>query len=289
MASETAAPPGSHEGGASPWAPTPYRVVERAQETADTATLALEPVEPAPPPGFVPGQFHMLYAPDIGEAAISISGATSDPRRRVHTIRSAGRVTDALTKARVGDVVGVRGPYGRGWPLREAEGKDLLLVVGGLGLPPLRPVLYEVLAHRDRFRRVEIAYGARTPKDLVYYDEIQAWRTRKDLRFQVTVDRAGVDWYGDVGIVSQRIPDMRFDPSSAVAFLCGPEIMMRGSAQALVDRGMSRSSVYVSMERNMKCGFGQCGHCQFGPFLLCRDGPVLPYASVERYFALREL
>lgn len=278
----------SSAGPLNPWAPVPYRVSSRTQETGDTATIELRPERGDRRPDFLPGQFNMLYAPDVGEAAISIAGPTTDRQRWVHTIRSAGRTTDALTRARVGDVVGLRGPYGKGWPLAQADGKDLILVVGGLGLPPLRPILYEVLARRDRYRRVEIAYGARTPKDLVYYDEIQEWRARKDLRFQVTVDRAGPDWYGDVGIVTQRIPDMRFEAGSTVAFLCGPEIMMKGTAKALAERGVPMSSVYVSMERNMKCGIGQCGHCQFGPFLLCRDGPVLPYASVERYLMMRE-
>ena len=287
MPSEPLGAPVPAEGG-TPWAPVPYRVSERTQETADTTTIELEPVEGARRPDFLPGQFNMLYAPDIGEAAISIAGPPSDVRRWVHTVRSAGKTTDALTQVRVGDVLGVRGPYGKGWPLHEAEGKDLLLVVGGLGLPPLRPVLYEVLSHRDRFRRVEVAYGARTPKDLVYYEEIQRWRGRDDLRFQVTVDRAGTEWYGDVGIVTQRIPDMRFDGSSTVAFLCGPEIMMKGTARALQERGVPTSRIYVSMERNMKCAIGQCGHCQFGPYLLCRDGPVLPFSSVERFLALRE-
>jgi NAD(P)H-flavin reductase len=272
-----------------PYAPLPFRVTGQYQETPDTTTLTLEAKDGAPLAPFRPGQFNMLYAPRVGEVAISIAGDPRDPRRLVHTVRSAGKITRALTRVKVGQTVGVRGPYGSGWPVIEGRGRDLLLVAGGLGLPPLRPVLYQALARREDFRRVEVIYGARTPKDLVYYDEIQRWRSRGDLRFQVTVDAAGMDWYGDVGIVTQRLPDTRFEPANTVAFLCGPEIMMKATARALMERGMSPDRIWVSMERNMKCGIAQCGHCQFGPFLLCRDGPVLPYAAIERLLSIREL
>ena len=194
-------------------------------------------------------------------------------------MRVAGPVSRALAEATPGGVVGVRGPYGTPWPLEEAADRDVVIVAGGLGLPPLRPLLYELLRQRPRFGRLELIYGARTPKDLVFYDEIQHWRTRNDLRFQTTVDTAGRDWYGDVGLVTARLPDARFEASKTVAFLCGPEIMMKLTAQALLARGVPPTAIWLSMERNMKCAVGLCGHCQFGPAFVCRDGPVFRYSG----------
>jgi len=272
-----------------PLAPTPYTVLERTADTADTATLVLMPMDGHECPPFLPGQFNMVSLLGRGEAAISISG---DPDRRselVHTIRTAGLATQALAGTAPGTVVAVRGPYGTGWPIDRARGKDVVVIAGGLGLAPLRPLLYEVLRHRERFGRVEVIYGARTPADLVYYHELQTWRARTDARFQVTVDAAGRDWYGDVGLVTLRVPDARFDGPNTVAFLCGPEIMMRFAAEALEARGVRREEIWVSLERNMKCGVGQCGHCQFGPYLLCRDGPVLRYREVGPLLRVRGL
>jgi len=275
--------------GRSPWFPVPYRVEQRAMETADTVTLTLSPPEGSPPRRFRPGQFNMLYIFGVGEAAISVSGNPERPEALVHTVRSAGKISEALAGAAPGTTVGVRGPYGSGWPLDQAEGKDVVLVAGGLGLPPLRPVLYELLRQRERYGRIEVIYGARTPKDLVYYRQIQEWRTRTDLRFQTTVDAAGREWYGDVGLVTARVPDLRIDPARTIAFLCGPEIMMKFTAQALETRGVSDASIHVSLERNMKCAIGLCGHCQLGPEFVCRDGPVFRYRDVRRFLSVREL
>ena len=274
---------------ADPWTPVPYVVRARRQETADIATLELAPERGAAPFEFRAGQFNMLYAFGVGEAAISISGDTRQPDRLVHTVRIAGRVSRALYDAMPGSVLGVRGPYGRGWPVAEAEGHDVVLVAGGLGLPPLRPVLYRILAERSKFDRVEVIYGSRTPPDLVYYDEIQRWRARTDLRFQTTVDKAGRDWYGDVGVVTTRLPDARFEPSRTIAMLCGPEIMMRLTAEALQARGVAPDAIWVSMERNMKCAVGLCGHCQLGPAFVCRNGPVFRYSEIRPYLAVREV
>jgi len=274
---------------AEPLAPVPYKVRSRSADTSDTATLVLEPMGGRAVPPFAAGQFNMLYAFGLGEVAISISGDPGVRRDLTHTIRCVGKVSTALSRASAGDVVGVRGPYGRGWPLAAAEKRDLLILAGGLGLAPLRPVLYEILAHRDRFGRVEIIYGARTPRDLLYYPEIQAWRQRTDWRFQVTVDTAGRDWYGDVGVVTTRLPDSRFDPAQTIAFLCGPEIMMRVSVRALVDRGIPDASIFLSMERNMKCAVAFCGHCQLGPSFICRDGPVLDYRQLRPWMSVKEV
>ncbi len=271
-----------------PLAPVPYSVRAVATETPDTTTLVLEPVGSRRIGRPTPGQFVMLYAFGVGESPIGVAGGNSDGQL-VHTVRNVGKVTNALSHLTPGDTVGVRGPYGHGWPIAEATGRDLVIVAGGLGLPPLRPVIYQLFAHRESYGRVEIIYGARTPKDLVYYDEVQSWRRRNDLRLQVTVDAAGRDWYGDVGVVTTRLPDARFDAGRTTAFVCGPEIMMRLTAQALVGRGVAPDGVWISMERNMKCAVGFCGHCQFGPSFVCRDGPVLRYDRVAPLLRLREV
>lgn len=272
-----------------PLAPAPYRILDIGPETKDTWTMQLAPVDGGEVPPFAPGQFNMLYAFGVGEVAISISGASDRRDRLVHTVREVGRVTGALTGLTRGRVVGVRGPYGTGWPLERARGGDVVVVAGGVGLAPLRPVVYELLRERRRYDRVEIVYGSRTPRDLLYYEEIQGWRERTDTRFQVTVDSAGREWYGDVGVATTRLPDARFDPARTTAFVCGPEIMMRLTAQALVARGIPESSIFLSMERNMKCAVAQCGHCQFGPDFLCREGPVLSYEHLRPFLATREL
>jgi NAD(P)H-flavin reductase len=272
-----------------PLAPVPYVVQSQTAETGDTTTLVLTPAAGGSVQSALPGQFNMVYVFGVGEAAISLSGDPSDPTTVVHTIRNAGRITAALAQAPPGQTLGIRGPYGRGWPLDRAKGRDVVLIAGGLGLPPLRPVLYELLAHRGDFGRIEVIYGARTPKDLVYYDQIQQWRHRPDLRFQVTVDAADREWYGDVGLVTARIPDLRVEPANTVAFLCGPEIMMRYAGRDLEARGIPRASIWLSMERNMKCAVAVCGHCQFGPAFVCRDGPVFRYDVVRDWLATREL
>ncbi|HTT15331.1 MAG TPA: FAD/NAD(P)-binding protein [Thermoplasmata archaeon] len=283
-------PPGpTGEPAASPFVPRPYVVESRATETADTVTMVLRAAHGRSPPPFAPGQFNMVYRFGLGEVAISISGDPRRPHELVHTVRSAGKITDALSRVVPGETVGVRGPYGVGWPLEAAEGKDVVLVAGGLGLPPLRPLLYELLARRAHVGRIEVIYGARSPRDLVYYHELQGWRAREDLRFQVTVDAAGRDWYGDVGLVTARLPDARFEPARTVAYLCGPEIMMRLTAKALAERGVPPGAIFLSMERNMKCAVGLCGHCQYGPSFVCRDGPVFSYQALEARLALREV
>ena len=192
--------------GESPWVPHPFRVERRTTETADTMTLVLAPRQGVRPISFRPGQFNMVYVFGVGEAAISMAGDPAHPETLTHTVRSAGKVSAALAQAAPGTTVGVRGPYGTGWPLDQAVGKDVVLVAGGLGLPPLRPAIYELLRHRERYGRIEVIYGARTPKDLVFYNQLQEWRTRSDLRFQTTVDSAGREWYGDVGLVDRADP-----------------------------------------------------------------------------------
>lgn len=271
-----------------PMLPRPWRVVRVRRETSDTKTLELEPPEPLNFT-FQPGQFNMLYAFGVGEVPISISGDPQEPHRLVHTVRAVGAVTQALCSLKKGDVVGVRGPFGSAWPVEEAEGADVVIVTGGIGLAPLRPALYHVLANRGKYGNVVLLYGARTPQDLLYAKELERWRGRFDLQVEVTVDNAGKGWYGHVGVVTKLIPRAEFAPDETVALICGPEIMMRFTIKALEERGVLRENIYISMERNMKCAIGLCGHCQFGPEFVCKDGPVFCFRDIERFFGVREI
>jgi NAD(P)H-flavin reductase len=257
-----------------PMAPRPFRVVRRRRETGDTWTLELEPVagEPLRP---APGQFTMLYAFGIGEVPISVSEVDGD--RLVHTVRAVGAVTEAICAARV---LGVRGPFGNSWPL--PTGGDVVVVAGGIGLAPLRPAVLHLLARRADYGEVALLYGSRTPDLLLYRRDLERWG------FDVTVDSAEGGWRGKVGVVPKLIAGAAFDPASAVALVCGPELMMRFSAEALLERSVPAERIYISMERNMHCGLGHCGHCQLGPTLICRDGPVYRYDELAPLLEVRE-
>ena len=270
-----------------PMHPVPCRVRSVVRELEDTFTLDIEPPEAGWE--FSPGQFTMLYAFGVGEVPISISGDSDDPSRLVQTIRAVGPVTDALTSLSPGDSVGVRGPFGSSWPTKENEGSDLLIITGGIGLAPLRPAILKVLANRDRYDNVTLLYGARSPGELLFADELQEWRGRFDLDVLITVDHGDRVWRGPVGVVTSLIGRASFDPETATALVCGPEIMMRFTIQDLGRKGVTDDRLYVSMERNMKCGIGLCGHCQLGRFFTCTDGPVLSCAQMSDAFWTREV
>ena len=272
---------------ADPLVPVMVDVLARRHETEDTVTLELDPGRLGM--SFAPGQFMMLYAYGIGEAAISISGDPADRRRLVHTVRALGPTTQAICEARPGDRLGARGPFGRPWPVQEAQGRDVVIVAGGIGLAPLRPALLHLLGARERYGTVSLLYGGRTPDMLLYYHELDTWRAREDLEVAVTVDAAEPGWRGRVGVVPGLLPGAGFDPDNALAMVCGPEIMMRASAAALLDRGVPAERIYLSMERNMQCGFGRCGHCQLGPTLVCRDGPVYRHDEIAPWMRVDEL
>lgn len=269
--------------------PDVFAIRRTLTETADTFTLELEPSNGHAGMVFRPGQFNMIYVYAAGEVPISISGDPSDPDRIIHTTRAVGAVTKVMKGLRRGDMVGVRGPFGVPWPVEEARGMDVVLVAGGIGLAPLRPVIYEILAHRESYGKVCLLYGTRGPADLLFRGELERWRSRFDFDVFMTVDRAIGEWKGNVGVVTTLIPKAPFDPDNTVAMVCGPEIMMRFSAGELVKRGVRPESVFVSLERNMKCGIGLCGHCQFGPTFVCRDGPVMAYPRVKHLFGIPEL
>jgi NAD(P)H-flavin reductase len=277
-----------HATSVDPMVPRPFVVRRTRRETADTATVTLEPLD-GPGIAFAPGQFTMIGRPGYGEVPISISGDPTDTTTLVHTVRAVGDASAALARSRRGDVVLVRGPYGTGWDVDAGAGGDVVIVAGGIGLAPLRPAVLEVLSHRDRFRRVHLVYGSRTPDQLLYPHELERWRGRFDVDVAVTVDAAGPDWRGSVGVVTTVLPRDGIDPATTLALVCGPEIMMRLTADALCDLGLAADRVRISMERNMKCGIGLCGHCQLREHFVCLDGPVYSYDRMRDLLRAREV
>lgn len=268
--------------------PRPFVVRRLRPENHDTFTLELE-AEDAVPFVFEVGQFNMLYLFGVGEVPISISGDPAQPRRLVHTTRQVGAVTKAMRQLGRGAGIGVRGPFGRSWPVANAHGRDLLLVAGGVGLAPLRPVLYSVASSRAQFRRVTLLYGARSPDDLLFREELQHWQTARGIDVEVTVDHGNPTWPGHVGVVTSLITRAGMEARESVAFVCGPEVMMRFAAEALRKRGVPAASLFLSLERNMKCAVGLCGHCQLGGSFVCKDGPVFAYERVKPLLELREI
>jgi anaerobic sulfite reductase subunit B len=269
-----------------PAIPVRYRVAGRMPETHDTVTLELQPVDP-PIAVPEPGQFTMLYAPGIGEVPISVSG-TAPGQGLMQTVRAVGAVSRALCAAANGQMIGVRGPFGTCWDVAGAAGGDLLIAAGGIGLAPLHGALLAALVRRDRYRRIIVLVGARSPDELVFASELGRWR-RAGAEVQVTVDRAAAGWTGHVGVVTQLLARSEITPARTVALVCGPEVMMRVTARELLALGVPAGRIRVSLERNMRCGVAECGHCQLGPLLLCRDGPVVTYQVAAPLLAIREL
>ena len=274
-----------------PAVPCFYRVASRREDTGDTVTVEL--TEPdGPVPAFTPGQFAMLTAFGVGEVPISVSGLGDSgggrARRLEHTLRAVGAVTRALCAVRPGGLIGVRGPFGTGWDVASAAGRDIVIVAGGIGLAPLRPVVLTALADRSRYGRIVLLAGTRTPGDLLYGGELDRWR-RDGVEVAVTVDQADSGWSGEVGLVTALIKPARLAPGNSVAFICGPDIMMRVTADALAALGIPAGRIRVSLERNMRCGAAWCGHCQLGPLLVCRDGPVVSYDRAAALMRVREL
>jgi NAD(P)H-flavin reductase len=296
-----AAPPGAALPAGSFWLPRSVTIADIWDETPGVRTYRLVWCPSAASPDaagqgyeFAPGQFNMLYLPGWGESAISMSGPPPDvagqaPPGWIHTVRQVGQVTGALARMKVGDQLALRGPYGRPWPLNRCSQGDVLLVAGGIGLAPLRPVIYALLARRADYGNLVLLYGARTPADLLYTGQWEDWR-RQGLVVQATVDRAAPGWQGQVGVVPllvDRCPLPR--PDRTHVLCCGPEVMMRFVASAALRRGVPAGQIWVSLERHMQCAVGLCGHCQLGTELICRDGPVFAWDRVERLLQLHDL
>ena len=274
-------------GGFDPMLPRPCRVECMVRETPDTFTFALE--SGTEQPRFAPGQFSMLYVFGVGELPISISGDPEEPHRLLYTVRSVGPATQALVSRRVGDSLGVRGPFGTGWPLAEARGKDVLVIAGGIGLAPLRPAIYRILRRRDEYARLILLYGARSPRAILYRRELRSWSRAPNSQVLTTVDYGGVNWRGRVGAVTTLFRYLRLQPDRTVVLICGPEIMMRYVIAEATDRGVAAGDIYLSMERNMKCAVGFCGHCQYGPHFICKDGPIFSYQRLRSLLEKHEL
>src|SRR5574337_574332 len=272
-----------------PRLPCPFHVQRVKKETHDTFTIELEPMDGTDGFSFAAGQFNMLYVFGVGEVPISISGDPSIPRILKHTTRAVGTVTKAICKLRRGEVLGVRGPFGSHWPMEEAIGNDVVIAAGGIGLAPLRPAMHQLISQREKYGKIVLLYGARTPRDLLYTHELEQWRGRFDVEVKVTVDSATGGWRGNVGVVTTLIPKAQYDPLQTVAMICGPELMMRFTLMELQKSGVKTENIFISMERNMKCGMGLCGHCQFGPTFVCKDGPVFCFDRIKEIFGKREI
>lgn len=271
-----------------PLFPESYRVAERRHETADTVTLHLEPTNGDRPLAFAPGQFNMLYAFGNGEVPVSFSG---DPTRHelAHTIRAVGAVSEALTRVEPGEIIGLRGPFGTTWPADIAHDRDALIIAGGIGLAPLRPLIHQLLHQRDRFRSVTLLYGGRSPDELLFRDQLEQWRDDPAIDVHLTVDTADRRWRGHVGVVTALFAKAGIDPPHTTAYICGPEVMMRFAARDLGSMGVPQARTYVSLERNMHCAIGHCGHCQLATHLVCLDGPVFAYPRVGALMRVKEL
>ncbi len=263
------------------------RVGHVRQDTYDTFTLGLEFPEGNRNWTFLPGQFNMLYAHGVGEAPISLSGHPRKRGQAIHTIRAVGNVSRVLCGMQAGQPLGVRGPFGAGWPMDKAWNRDVLVVAGGIGLAPLRPALYHLMDHRGHFGRITLLYGARTPKDILFNEELQAWKDSGVFHVRATVDHADEDWHGNVDVVTRLISSKDFDTQNVSVYICGPEIMMHFTLACLDEMDVDRRRVFISMERNMKCAVGFCGHCQFGTRFICKDGPVFAYDDIKDLFDKR--
>ncbi len=273
-----------------PMLPRRFKINKVTWETHETFTHELIPIDGDRSFSFKPGQFNMIYMFGVGEIAISISGDPGKPKRLYHTTRVVGTVTERVQNFKAGDILGIRGPFGNGWPVEEAEGKNVLIVAGGIGLAPLRPVIYHLMNNREKYENITLLYGTRSPDKILYFDELKKWISRFDLlNVNVTVDSATNNWRGHVGVVTKLLNRTMIDPENTIAYVCGPEIMMRFIAMDLLKYRMPENQIYLSMERNVKCGLGFCGHCQLGSYFICKDGPVFPLDKIKSYLSLKEV
>ncbi len=275
-----------HKTSSSPsWTPEPWRVIRVREDNAEVVTLEVEPQKKSYERTAQPGQFYMLYVFGIGEIPISLSSIGAHTLQ--FTVRRVGAVSEALARLKVGGILGLRGPFGVPWPL-DAPRKELLLIAGGVGLAPLKPVIEKALEERNRWTALHVLYGTRDPSHILFAGEAQLWQQR-GLNMLVTVDSARVGWTGPVGVVTKLLDQIQWQAEATQALICGPEIMMRFSADKLLQAGLSPEQIYLSMERNMKCALGFCGHCQYGSHFICKDGPVLRYDRIAGYLRIKEL
>ncbi len=275
-----------------PMTPEVWQVESIEKENIDTFTLVLRSASGKKFESH-PGQFNMLYAHGVGEVAISISGDTSKLDTITHTIRTVGAGTRALEKLKPGSSIGLRGPFGTAWPIEKIGNKDVIIVVGGIGLAPLRPVIYHIAAaNKERVQKnlkTTVIYGSRSPDDQIFKEELLSWQKLPNWDFICTVDKPTPGWKWESGLVTKHFPDSLKTPANTIIMSCGPEIMMNASAEKLKELGVPEDNIYLSMERNMNCGIGLCGHCQTGPYFICKDGPVFSYPRIKRLMGIKEI
>lgn len=267
--------------------PTLYEVKTITHDTSDVFTLTLGTTEDNKGMVFSPGQFNMLYHFGFGEVAISVSGDPSREETLVHTIRAVGSVTQSMKKLKVGDEIGVRGPFGSYWPLLKNH-SDVLIVAGGIGLAPLRPALFDLVAHKNLYQNITLLYGARSPEEILYKNDLERWQ-EQGVKIETTVDYADLNWQGQVGVVTSLIKKNIKDPKNTLVFICGPEIMIKFAVHELLGAKVEGKDIFISLERNMQCAVGFCGHCQYGPYFLCKDGPVFSHAQLQKWLMIKEL
>jgi NAD(P)H-flavin reductase len=271
--------------------PVPARIAAVKEENFNTRTYRVEIVDPAIREIYrwIPGQFNILYVPGVGEAAISISSDSEQPEHLEHTIRLVGSVTRAIDRLGQGGIIGLRGPFGTGWPLERLEGHDVVLLAGGIGLAPLRPVIYWILRHRPHVQRVVLLFGCRTPPDRIYVEELEKWEADRIIDVLVTVDNATPGWIGPVGVVPKLLQRIKVNAARTIVCVCGPRLLNRVAAWSFLQLHVPPEQVYLSLERNMQCGFGRCGHCQYGAKFVCKDGPVFSFDQIADIFSCEEI
>ena len=263
-----------------PYKPVPAELVEVIEETPTIKTLLLKPAEPF---RFRAGQFAQLTLPGVGEGPFTPSSSPLEPERIAITILRTGMLTDRLHECKAGETLGLRGPFGKGFPIEKLPGKEILIVGGGVGLAPLRALIYAIFAQLDSVKRVVIKYGARSSKELLYRAEYDDWAKKDKVEFECTIDVPEEGWSGKVGVVTTLLKGLDVDRSNSLAFVCGPSIMMKFTTQSLLEEGFTPEQIYLSLNRRMSCGMGLCGKCNIGPYYVCKDGPDLQYALIKDY------
>jgi sulfhydrogenase subunit gamma (sulfur reductase) len=270
---------------------TPHVAVidQRTQEAPNIFSLRLqyEDTDVQEAFAFDPGQFNMVTLFGVGEIPISIVNDPIDSHFFDHTIRVVGRVSEGMSKLQPGDRVGIRGPFGRGWPLERIKGKDVLLITGGLGCAPLVSVIRYLLRRREDYGHIHILQGVKHANDLIWRDQYEAWATMRDVNILLAADVVSKGWTGQQGMVTELIDQLSLRPQRTIVMLCGPELMMLAAIANLREKSIQDGNIWFSMERNMQCGIGQCGHCQIGPKYVCQDGPVFCYLELADFMGAK--
>lgn len=268
-----------------PYRPIRAEVKEAIVETPTIKTIRFRPDEPL---NFKTGQFIELTIPGVGEAPFTPSSRPSIKEEMEVTVMRVGKVTEEIHKLKKGDIIGIRGPMGNGYPLDKFKNKEILVVGGGCGFAPLRSLMYELFDKSSQFRKLFFRGGCKTPKELLYRNEIKGWAKRDDLNLALTVDKGDEDWEGNVGVVTTILDNVEMDYKEGIAVVCGPPIAMKFSTKKLLEMGFRDENIYLSMEKNMSCGIGKCGHCRIGTFYACKDGPVFTYAQIKDFSGIWE-